>query len=499
MRILFDTNIFIHREDDKVILDNLQHLLQILSKMKAEILIHPLSIQELKKDSNKERKAIVQSKVGSYNLLESPPEPSNDLDFLSKVKQNNDHDRIDNNILYAIYKNAVDFLLTEDKGIHKKAIDIGVNERVLLINDVLDIFKKEITVSKSISPPAVKEDFVYNLNLDDPIFDTLKKDYSEFDSWFENISRKGRKCIVHHRSDNSIGALLIYKFEDEPIAGTPPLPKKKRLKLATLIVSNVGQKIGELFIKLSIDLAIKNRISELYLTHFVELDDRLVYLISEYGFRKVSTNKRGEDIFIKRMIVENQYRTNSSPIDIVREFYPSFYDGENVQKFIVPIQPDYHSRLFTDYPKRQTRIDEHQGEFIIEGNTIKKAYLSHSKILKIQSGDIVLFYRSDDFKQVTSIGVVESIHTRITDPDEIMRIVGKRTVYSRREIEEMAEKPTTIMLFYHIFHLPNPISYGNLKTIGALSGPPQSISGIEDESYREIIKRSGIDERFTIH
>lgn len=80
-----------------------------------------------------------------------------------------------------------------------------------------------------------------------------------------------------------------------------------------------------------------------------------------------------------------------------------------------------------------------------------------------------------------------------------MRIVGKRTVYSRREIEEMAEKPTTIMLFYHIFHLPNPISYENLKTIGALSGPPQSISGIEDESYREIIKRSGINERFTIH
>ena len=108
-------------------------------------------------------------------------------------------------------------------------------------------------------------------------------------------------------------------------------------------------------------------------------------------------------------------------------------------------------------------------------------------------------YRSIGFKQITSIGVVESIHTRITNLDEIVRLVGKRTIYSRNEIEKMAENPTTVILFFHISHLPSPIGFNELKEIGALSSPPQSIGAINEECYHEIIKRSGIDERFTIH
>ena len=50
MRILLDTNIFIYREDDRVLLSNLQDLLHTLNKIKAEILIHPVSVEELKKD-----------------------------------------------------------------------------------------------------------------------------------------------------------------------------------------------------------------------------------------------------------------------------------------------------------------------------------------------------------------------------------------------------------------------------------------------------------------
>jgi len=499
VRILFDTNIFIYREDDKVVSDNLRRLLQVLNKMKIETLIHPLSIQELNNDPNEERRAIILSKVSLYNRLESPPDPSEDSNFLNSIKETNEHDKIDNHLLYAVYKNAVDFFLTEDKGIHRKALTIGINDRVLLIDEALDIFREKEVKSTSITPPAVNEDFVYNLDLNDPIFDKLKEDYPEFNKWFEKISREGRRCFVHRRPDNSMGALLIYKIENESIDGNPPLPKKRRLKLATVIVTNTGKKIGELFIKLSIDFALKNEITELYLTHFVETDDRLVGLISEYGFRKVSTNDRGEDIFLKKMFIDYPLPIDVTPIEIIQEYYPSFYDGEMVHKFMIPIQPDYHRKLFTDYPIRQTTLLEHAGQFIVEGNTIKKAYLSHSRILKIQPGDIVLFYLSGGVSQVTSIGVVESVHSRIKSADEIMRIVGKRTVYSHEDIEQMAEKPTTIILFYHLFHFPTPIQFEELKIIGALTGPPQSICGIDEESYRKIIKRSGINERFTVH
>jgi predicted nucleic acid-binding protein len=50
MRVLLDTNIFIYRETDHVISDDLQQLLFVLNKIKAELLIHPLSLGEIRRD-----------------------------------------------------------------------------------------------------------------------------------------------------------------------------------------------------------------------------------------------------------------------------------------------------------------------------------------------------------------------------------------------------------------------------------------------------------------
>jgi hypothetical protein len=63
MRILIDTNIFIYREDYRIIPPNLIRLLQILNRLKVEILIHPKSVEEIKKDYNEDRKKVVLSKL----------------------------------------------------------------------------------------------------------------------------------------------------------------------------------------------------------------------------------------------------------------------------------------------------------------------------------------------------------------------------------------------------------------------------------------------------
>jgi hypothetical protein len=451
---------------------------------------------ELKKDKDDKRREIILSKVQVYPKLDLPPDPSKDQQFLNILDRAIEMDDI---ILYGVYKNAVDFLITEDKGIHKKANKFGIDDRVFLINEALHIFEGFTSKEKIVSPPALKEDFVYNLNLDDPIFDTLKSNYNEFKDWYEKISKKGRKCWVHYKEDGSIGTLLIYKFENESIEANPPLPKKNRVKVSTLIVSNVGNKIGELFIKLVIDISIKNDVSEIYLTHFTEHEDRLVDLISEYGFIKETKNQRGEDIFVKKLMITSDVIKDSSPLEIAKDFYPNFYDGIDIKKFIVPIWPEYHNRLFTDFQGRQTKITEHSGEFIIEGNTIKKAYLSHSKIKKMSPGDIVLFYRSRDQSKVTSVGVIESVHVSIQNPDIITRLVGKRTVYSRYEIEDFVRKPTTVILFLHNFHLKIPIQLNELINMGVLINAPQSIIEISNDSYLKIKERGGIDERFTVN
>ena len=54
-KVLFDTNICIYREDHKILDERLQTMLKLLNAFGSMIVIHPLSIRELKSDWNKDR------------------------------------------------------------------------------------------------------------------------------------------------------------------------------------------------------------------------------------------------------------------------------------------------------------------------------------------------------------------------------------------------------------------------------------------------------------
>lgn len=499
MRVLLDTNIFIYRENDHIISYDLQQLLSVLNKLKTELLIHPLSLEEIRGDQDTRRQAVMLSKIGAYPLLEMPPVPEKDLEFFNIIEQKDEaHDLIDNHILYTVYKDAVDFLVTEDRDIHKKAIKLGIDNRVLLIAEALTVFRGHLQKDSIIIPPALERKPIHNLNLSDPFFDSLKEEYPEFDDWFKKSKREGRNCLVNYKDDGSIGALLVYKFEDEPIDAIPKIPRKKRIKLSTFKVAQFGYKIGELFIKLSIDIAIKNGFSEVYLTHFIQPDDRLVELITEYGFHHVGTNSRGEAIYMKQLFPEPTEAKGLSPFDITKLYYPSYYDGADVKKFIVPILPQYHSRLFTNYKDRQIELAESAGYFIVEGNTIRKAYICNSRIKRIAQGDLILFYVSER-RQLISVGIVEAVFGGLQDYRDIIKLVGKRTVYSVKEIQSIAKKPSLVILFWQYWHLQQPLSYLRLKGMGILKGPPRSIMQISEEEYSLIKEAGEINERFTIN
>lgn len=503
MRILIDTNIFIYREEDCVVKKDLTGLLQILNQIKTELVVHPLSIEELKKDKNTVRKNVNISKIQAYSIIQMPPDSSKDLNYCNVLKPpRNTHDKIDNEILYSLYKNTVDFLITEDAGIHKKAQKINISDRVFLITEAIEYFSKYQPSDLSILiPPALKECHLYNIDVNDPFFDSLREGYPDFNEWFIKKSREDRKCYAHKRSDGSLGAILICKDEDEFIPTKFPLPKKRRLKISTMKVTYGGHRIGELLLKVAIDKALKNNIHEIYLTHYTESEDRLVDLITEYGFYRAGelSGDVGEDVYIKHLTVEEKKLSTYDPIFISRFYYPCFFDGKDVNKFIVPIWPKYHEKLFTDFAGgRQTALNEHFGEFNIEGNTIKKAYLTHSPIKMLSPGDLIFFYRSKDMMAVTSIGVIENFYSDLSRTDDILRIIGNRSVYSSEEIE-ISKKPLSLIMFRHHFHLKNNVELKDLIGMGILSGYPQSITKISDEKYVKLKGLGDIDERFTVH
>jgi hypothetical protein len=497
-RVLFDTNIFISREDNRVVPEALQALLRTANTLNAQILLHPLSVEDVRRDRDSQRRAINFSKLDAYARLDSPPSSKNDEAFLSIVGVARRHnDIVDNELLYAVYRNSVHLMVTEDVGIRRKAVKLGLDDRVLSIAEANIILCNKLPSAGLETSPLIHECPVHNLDLNDPFFQELRRDYRDFDSWFSKISREGRYCFVYYKNGTRIGALLIIKDETESIDSDPPLPRARRLKLCTFKVEETGFRLGELFIKISVEYARGNGIHELYLSHVNDGPlDELEKLVSTYGFRAIGPMGK-EIVWLKKLVLSRDDLPEIPPTEITR-IWPSFYDARDVQKLIVPIRPIWHDRLFIDFPWRQHSLFD-WSELVIEGNAIEKAYLSHTPLQRIEPGAIVLFYRSVDIKAFTTLGVVTEAHLGLQDPLEIIRIVKKRTVYREDEIIKLAEKPTTVVLFTWNCYLSRTVSINELRDGNILGTAPRSMQITGHETYQSIVSRGAIDERFAIH
>jgi len=341
MRTLIDTNILIALEDDHILESRFSDFVREASK-NSDVLIHPASIKDIERDKNKKRKAKMISKLSKYQKLDKPPEP--DPDFKSLIGDlKNLNDEVDATLLYAVHRNSVNFLVTEDKGIHRKAKIFGLHERVLNVNHALSLFEK-LAYREIPEHTLIQAMPCHNLNIDDPFFDSLREDYNgkNFNKWFEKICQEGRDCWALHENDNLM-ALNIYK-EERKVADSPEIPTPT-LKLSTFKVSEmvVGKKIGELMIKLSFRYAVDNSLHSIYLTAYPK-QESLINLLEDFGFHYIGL-KGEEQIMMKLMTPPKDTKTKYSALQYAIDYYPHLKDGPSVNKFITPIRPVYHSRF----------------------------------------------------------------------------------------------------------------------------------------------------------
>jgi predicted nucleic acid-binding protein len=495
MDVLIDTNIFIYREDDGIVPESLQRLERSLREDEHNILVHPLSAKEIRNDPDEVRREKAMSRLETYRELSYPKYPVSESRFRNEVPEESGNDRVDNMLLYSVFNEDVDFLITEDLGIHKKAAKLGIRDRVFSIEEGEEYFSPDYTLP--LGPDSIIPTTLGELNLNDEIFDSLKREYSQFTEWAKAHSE--RKTWINRCEDGTLGAILVIKpNEVEEIGEYPPIKRSKRLKISTMKVgkSRQGSKMGELLISIAVREAINHSINEVYLTHYINEDgqDHLVRLIEQYGFKQVSEEDDGEAIFLKHLTPPPEGEPD--PTDLAATFYPSYYDGPQVTKFLIPIQPPFHEKLFPSYQKRKDLVGQLEGEVSSEGNAIKKAYLTHSNSRRVKEGGVLLFYRSHDEKEITSLGICESVHYRLSNADEINRVVGKRSVFSDSEIEDYAKKETTVILFSWHFDLPSPVNYSDLLKERILTGPLRTVTEISHQDYKAIKERGNLDERF---
>jgi len=482
MRILLDTNIIIPLEDSSEILEeSMSDFFGLASKNNHQLLIHPISIEDIEKEPNKKKRKIIISRVQKYQTLEDPPE----CDFC--LEETSEEDKINNKILCAIFRDAVHFLVTEDRNIHKKAKGLGISDRVFYVQQALT-FLSRLHNKKQIDLPNLFGISLHQLDINDPFFDSLCQDYKHFKKWFSKASKEGREAWILKTDNNQLAGICAYKEEKDPIINTnnTALPGDV-LKISTFKVGDKvrGQKFGELLLKACFRYATENRKNNIYITVQKNRQLYLQDLLSNFGFVQDGEIKsKGEShmdaVFVKKHPITSPLN-GYLPIEYHIKYFPHFIGDEGVAKFIVPIKPQYHEILFADNQQQSTLFPTSSA-----GNAIKLAYLCHAQMSDIRPGDVLMFYRSEDTRAITSIGIVEETMDS-TIADHIAQLVNKRTVYEYKEIEQMAKKRTKVILFRLATHLDQNVKYDWLLSNGVVNGNIQTIRKINHESFKKII------------
>lgn len=481
MNILLDTNIIIPLEDTSRILDSsFAELRRLATEQQHCLYVHPMQIADISRDKNQERKKIVLSRISQYSKIDNPPILSNEEREKLGLIQSCDNDNVDNNILFALYRGAVHVLVTNDEGIHKKASKIGIQDKVYRLEQILSLLKKYTNQPTTSSYTGVQERYMYQIDKKQPFFDSLRQAYDGFDGWYQRCAEQQRKCWCIEDRKGNIVAICIYKLENnEKLTDDGEIVKGKILKLCTLKVDKAarGKKLGERLLYIAFDFCVKNDIDWVYLHTFGKEQQTLVGLCEDYGFYFLGKYQK-DDVYIKPM------KLGAEPLDCLeslKRYYPYFQDNNTVQKFIVPIRPQYHEDLFPDTSAMKgTLLESEQSLISSQGNTIKKAYLCHSKTKLLRKGDVLLFYRSHDRKSIQCMGVVEE--TLFSENiDEVFPMIAKRTVYNYSYLTEILKQKTLIILFRFIA-LDKEIPFSALASVG-IKGYIQSIRKISNEQY----------------
>lgn len=242
----------------------------------------------------------------------------------------------------------------------------------------------------------------------------------------------------------------------------------------------------ELFLKAAFRYATENACEHLFIHADPARHDYLIRLLQDFGFEERGIYA-GDLVLVKPHPKAAPSPDVLPPLDYTRRYFPHFRRDAVVQKFLIPIQPHFHDTLFPDYSPHQQRLFGSTGNV---GNAIKLAYLCHAQTNAITAGDVVLFYRTDDEKAVTSVGVVDRFEV-LDDAARIASLVSRRTVYSIEEIDEMAKRRTKVILFRLVEHFPHSVPYDRLLREHVVSGPIQSIRKVPDDAFSRVLAAAG--------
>jgi predicted nucleic acid-binding protein len=509
MKILLDTNIVIHRETSRIVNPGIGKLFYWFDKLNYRKSIHPLTVQEIQRHRDPDVVKTMSVKLDNYYVLKTEAPITEAIKEISAKLDKTENDFNDTRLLNELVVGRVDLLITEDKNIHRKGRQVGtsISEKIYTIERFLEKMNSENPDFISYKVLAVKKEYFGNIKLEDPFFDSFRKDYEGFDHWFQ---KKSDEIAYICYEDEQVMAFLFLKVEDadENYQNiSPKFEKKRRLKIGTFKVTLNGFKLGERFLKIIFDNAFSQKVDEIYVTIFDKTKEqsRLIELLQEWGFILWGQKTSGsgtEHIFVKN------FQKVFNPVS-PKLTYP--FVSLNTDCYLVPIYGAYHTELLPDsILNTESKLDFVENE--PHRNSISKVYISRSLNKSMKPGDTIIFYRTGDTSPkyyssvITTIGIIDSIVRDISDEDRFIELCRRRSVFSDDELRKhWNHNPRNrpfIVNFLYTYSFPSRINLKTLIELGVIANTqsaPQGFEKISREKFQAILTSTKTDESIIVN
>jgi GNAT superfamily N-acetyltransferase len=482
-RFLLDTNAFIALEpfagQMEAGMGPAATFMRLAMKQRHHIFVHPASRDELAEDKDPVRASQSKAELDKFETLAESPISSFVNAELGPVVAESNHHR-DRRILAALHSNAVNFLVSDDDGLGRRAKRIGIGDRVLTLADAVAMLEGfEPTVGPPL--PQVTSVESYALDLEQEIFESIRSDYAEFDDWIAMVQADSpnRECFVVQDQDGTYAAIAIVKITegDCEYNFAQPVTKISTFKVAP---AYSGNRYGELLLKAVLQSHHDHHVGSAYVEVW-DRHQRLIDRLGQFGYFDGGKSSRGEHALVKTYQPRDE---TLDPLDYHIRYGPPAVSAL-ASAFVIPIRDPWHNQLFPECsssgPGGQLALPDIAGQATRPwGNALRKAYLCNASTNKLEAGDIILFYRSG-FKSVEVIGVVEDTH-RTSSPEDVMNLVAGRTVYSASDIEGLARHPSQVLviLFRRDRIVDPPWTLGELEANQILKAPPQTVQKVKE-------------------
>lgn len=504
MRLLLDTNILIHREGRTVVREDIGVLFRWMDQLRYEKWVHPGSLEEIERHADIDLVRTLRAKLGSYRAISTPALDTPEVAAL-RANDKTPNDLLDTSLLAELVAGRMDVLITEDRGIHRKAAILHLAQSVFTIDAFLEKVTAENPDLADYKVLSVRKTRFAKVDPRDSFFDSFRQDYPRFERWF---ARKAEEFAYVCTGGNGKCVAFLY-LKREGLAEdysdiSPHFPPGNRLKIGTFKVISNGYKLGERFLKIAFDNALRYAVNDIYVTIYRRTpeQERLYRLLEDWGFAKRGTKASlggTEDVLVR------DFRPHVDLQD-PRRSYP--YMSASARKFIVPIYPEYHTELLPDSILK-TESSEDFVESRPNRNAISKVYVSRSIERGLHTGDVIVFYRTGSGSApahytavATTLGVVQEVATGIRDKAEFIQLCRKRSVFTDAELGKQwdyrANNPPFVVNFLYVYSLPNRPNLKQLKEAQVISQHPRGFERLTDRGFLKLMEISSADQRLIV-